>query len=65
LRRRGEEWRDAAGDVVHRGKEIVNRQRDQLSAAVDAGRQAYREAISSSAPAPAPTPPVGQGGEAM
>ena len=65
LRRRGEEWRDAAGDAVQRGKEIVNRQRDQLSAAVDAGRQAYREAISSSAPAPVPAPPAGQGGDAM
>jgi gas vesicle protein len=65
LRRRGEEWRDSAGDAVQRGKEIVNRQRDQLSAAVDAGRQAYREAVSSSAPAPVPVPPAGQGGDAM
>ena len=39
LRRRSEELRDSAGDVVHRGKELVNRQRDQLSAAVDAGCQ--------------------------
>ena len=65
VRRRGEELRESAGDVVQRGKELVNRQRDQLSAAVDAGRQAYREAISSSAPMPAPTPPPGQGGEAI
>jgi gas vesicle protein len=65
LRRRSEELRDSAGDVVQRGKELVNRQRDQLSAAVDAGRQAYRESISSSAPGPAPVPPVGQGGEGM
>lgn len=47
LRRRSEELRDSATDVVERGKDIVNRQRDQFSAAVDAGRQAYREAISS------------------
>jgi gas vesicle protein len=47
LKRRGEEFRDSAADVMHRGREIVNRQRDQLSAAVDAGKQAYREAISS------------------
>jgi gas vesicle protein len=65
LRRRSEELRDSAGDVVQRGKEIVNRQRDQLSAAVDAGKQAYREAVSSSAPAGVPAPPAGQGGEAM
>ena len=65
LRRRSEELRDSAGDVVQRGKELVNRQRDQLSAAVDAGRQAYREAISSSTPMTSPTPPAGQGGEAL
>ena len=47
IRRRGEELRDTATDVVQRGKEVVNRQRDQLSAAVDAGKQAYREAVSS------------------
>jgi gas vesicle protein len=47
IRRRGEELRDTATDVVHRGKELVNQQRDQLSAAVDAGKQAYREAVSS------------------
>ena len=65
LRRRSEEFRDSAGDVVQRGKELVNRQRDQLSAAVDAGRQAYREAISTSAPMTSPPPPPGQGGEAI
>jgi gas vesicle protein len=67
LRRRSEEFRDSAGDVVQRGKEIVNRQKDQLSAAVDAGRQAYREAISSAGPSgvPAGGPQGAGGGEAM
>ncbi|MEJ7608654.1 MAG: YtxH domain-containing protein [Bryobacteraceae bacterium] len=46
LRRRSEELRDSASDVVQKGKELVTRQRDQVSAAVDAGKQAYREAIS-------------------
>lgn len=46
LRRRSEELRDTATDVVQKGKELVNRQRDQVSAAVDAGKQAYREAVS-------------------
>ena len=50
LRRRSGEIRDSASDVVQKGKDIVNRQRDQLSAAVDAGKQAYREAISESGP---------------
>ena len=54
LRRRSEELRDSASDVVERGKDLVNRQRDQFSAAVDAGRQAYREAISSTEAAPNP-----------
>src|SRR5262245_12867474 len=61
LKRRSEELRDSAGDVVQRGKEIMNRQRDQLSAAVDAGRQAYREAISSSGTGPASAPPASGG----
>jgi gas vesicle protein len=47
IRRRSEQLRDSASDVVSRGREMVSRQRDQLSAAVDAGKQAYREAISS------------------
>jgi gas vesicle protein len=44
LRRRSTELRDSAGDLVHRGRDLVNRQRETVSAAVDAGRQAYREA---------------------
>ena len=66
LRRRGEEWRDSASDLVHRGRDIVNRQRDQLSAAVDAGRQAYREAISSAEQAASSAPPAPQpGGQSL
>ena len=30
-------------DYVERGKEILQQQRDQLSAAIEAGKQAYRE----------------------
>jgi gas vesicle protein len=30
-------------EYVERGKEILQQQRDQLSAAIDAGKQAYRE----------------------
>jgi gas vesicle protein len=46
LRKRSEELRDQASDVVQKGKETVGKQREQLSAALDAGKQAYREAIS-------------------
>ncbi len=50
LRRRSEELRDQAGDLVDRGKEAINRQRDTFSAAVEAGKQAYREAVTGRTP---------------
>jgi gas vesicle protein len=62
LRRRSEEFRDTATDAVHKGKEMMSRQRDQLSAAVDAGKQAYREAISTATSRGPQTIP---GGESM
>ena len=46
LKRRSEELRDSASDVIEKGKGVVARQRDQLSAAVEAGKQAYRDAVS-------------------
>ena len=45
LRRRSEDLRESAVDLVDRGKTAVGRQREQLNAAVEAGRQAYRETI--------------------
>lgn len=45
VRRRSEELRDQADEYVQKGKEAVGKQREQLSAALDAGKQAYREAI--------------------
>jgi gas vesicle protein len=45
LKRRSEEFRDSATAVLERGKSAVTRQKDQLAAAVEAGRQAYREAV--------------------
>ncbi|SRR5690348_15110958 len=46
LKRRSEELRDSASDAIEKGKGVVARQRDQLSAAVEAGKQAYRDAVS-------------------
>lgn len=46
LRRRSEDLREKAADIVERGKGAVQRQKEQLQAAVDAGRQAYRESVS-------------------
>ena len=45
LRRRSEEIRDQASDAVQKGKDTVTKHREHLSAALDAGRQAYREAV--------------------
>ena len=63
LKRRSEDLRESATDVVERGRDLVSRQREQFTAAVDAGRQAYREAISAAEPSPAG--PGSQGTEAL
>ncbi len=47
LKQRTADLRDTATDLVEKGKTTVNRQRDNLSAAVEAGKSAYREAVSS------------------
>jgi gas vesicle protein len=47
LKRRGEEIADSASDLIEKGKTAVNRRRDNLSAAVEAGKQAYRDAVAS------------------
>src|ERR1700733_2510424 len=43
LKRRSSEVVDQASDVLERGKSTVSRQRENLVAAVEAGKQAYRE----------------------
>jgi gas vesicle protein len=53
IKRRGTEFKDSASELLDRGKQAVLRQKDQFSAAVEAGRQAYREAVNPPAPAPA------------
>jgi gas vesicle protein len=50
LKRQGEQLRSTAGDAIERGKSALARQREQLSAAVEAGRQAYHEAVEKEAP---------------
>lgn len=49
LRRRGEEARESATEWVERGRTAVSRQKEQLSAAVEAGKQAYRDAVTGDA----------------
>jgi gas vesicle protein len=45
LRRRGEQLRDAATDALEKGKSTLASQREQFSSAIEAGKQAYRDAI--------------------
>jgi gas vesicle protein len=45
VKRRGEELRDSAVDAVDKGKQTLQRHKENLSAAVEAGRQAYRESV--------------------
>ena len=50
VRRRGDELRESASDLLDRSKDVLNRQKEQISSAVEAGRQAYRESMSDSSP---------------
>jgi gas vesicle protein len=45
LKRATVDLKESASDVVEKGRSAVNRQRDNLSAAVEAGKQAYRDAV--------------------
>ncbi len=45
LKRQTNDLRGSAADVVDKGREAINRQRDSLSEAIDAGKQAYREKV--------------------
>jgi gas vesicle protein len=49
IRRRSEDLRDSASDLVEKGKTHVAKKRDHLASAVDAGKQAYRDAINEGA----------------
>ncbi|HZS28935.1 MAG TPA: YtxH domain-containing protein [Candidatus Angelobacter sp.] len=44
LKTRGREARDTMNQWVDRGKDVVGQQKDKINAAIDASRQAYREA---------------------
>ena len=52
--------RDRATDAAQQGREFLNRQRDQISSAVERGRDAYRQARSGSTSGEAPA-----GGETL
>lgn len=50
LKKRGEALYDSAGELVDKGKAAVGRQKEQLAAAVQAGKQAYRETVTGGSP---------------
>jgi gas vesicle protein len=45
IKQRGTELRDSASDLLAKGKEALNRQKDTIADAMDAGKQAYRDAV--------------------
>lgn len=45
LTTRGREAREQVATFVDRGKETLGRQKEQINSAIEAGRQAYREAV--------------------
>ena len=45
LKRQSEGLRGSAADIVDKGRDAINRQRDSLSDAIEAGKQAYREKV--------------------
>jgi gas vesicle protein len=46
VKQRGDDLRQTATETIDRGKETLRRQKESLSAAVDAGKQAYRDSVS-------------------
>src|SRR6201993_2680209 len=45
LANRGQEFRGQVNQYVQKGKDTLNRSKDQITSAVEAGRQAYRDAV--------------------
>lgn len=45
LKRRTVDLKESANDAIEKGRSAVTKQRDNLAAAVEAGKQAYREAV--------------------
>lgn len=45
IRRKGEEVRDSASDILSRGREAFQSQKENLTAALEAGKEAYRRSV--------------------
>jgi gas vesicle protein len=46
IKQRSADLKDTASDWVDKGKDALNRQKDTLNDAMEAGKQAYRDAVS-------------------
>jgi len=55
LKQRGTDVKQTASEWVDKGKDALNRSKESLADAMEAGRQAYREAVGGQ-PAPPPAP---------
>jgi gas vesicle protein len=45
LKRQASGLRETAGEMVDKGRDVINRQKDTLGDAIEAGKQAYREKV--------------------
>lgn len=45
VKRRTDEFRDQAADALDKGKQTLQRHKENLVSAVEAGKQAYRDAV--------------------
>ncbi len=50
LKQRGEEIKQSAAEWVDKGKEALGRQKNNIADAMEAGKQAYREAVGQQPP---------------
>ena len=50
LKKQSAAWKDSASDIIDKGKDAINRQKDTLNDAVEAGKQAYRDKVEPNIP---------------
>ena len=50
VKNRGTDFKQTASEWVDKGKEAIGKQKENLSDAMEAGRQAYRETVNREAP---------------
>lgn len=62
VRQRADDLKGTAADLYEKSRQTVSRQKDTFSAAVEAGKQAYRDAVSDVKSAAAGNPAPGGGG---